>query len=53
MAAFVNAYPSLEVSHELVEGEYTAGAPITLNVTLSRDADEDDTEETVKSTFTA
>ncbi|QRV91442.1 pre-mRNA-splicing helicase BRR2 [Ceratobasidium sp. AG-Ba] len=42
VAAFVNAYPSLEVSHELVEGEYTAGAPITLNVTLSRDTDEDD-----------
>ncbi|KAG8696157.1 DEIH-box ATPase [Ceratobasidium sp. 395] len=45
VAAFVNAYPSLEVSHELVEGEYTAGAPIVLNVTLARDADEDDSED--------
>jgi pre-mRNA-splicing helicase BRR2 len=45
VAAFVNAYPSLEVSHELVEGEYTAGAPIALNVTLSRDADEDDADD--------
>ncbi|KAF8761911.1 Sec63 protein [Rhizoctonia solani] len=42
VAAFVNAYPSLEVSYELVEGEYTAGAPITMNVTLARDADDED-----------
>jgi pre-mRNA-splicing helicase BRR2 len=32
----------LDVSHELVKGEYTAGSPITLHVALSRDADEDD-----------
>lgn len=41
VAAFVNAYPTLEVEHDLVKGEYTAGAPITLQVNLSRDADED------------
>lgn len=42
MAAFVNSYPTLEVEPELVKGEYTAGAPIVLQVALSRDADEDD-----------
>lgn len=42
VATFVNAYPSIDVSHELVKGEYTAGAPIFLQVTLSRDVDEDD-----------
>ncbi|KDN49983.1 hypothetical protein RSAG8_01319, partial [Rhizoctonia solani AG-8 WAC10335] len=42
VAAFVNAYPSLEVSYELVEGEYTAGAPISMSVTLARDAEDDD-----------
>ena len=38
----MNSYPTLEVNHELVKGEYTAGAPITLQVALSRDADEDE-----------
>lgn len=42
VAAFVNSYPSLDVSHELVKGEYTAGAPILLQVTLGRDVEEDD-----------
>ncbi|KAE9386751.1 Sec63-domain-containing protein [Gymnopus androsaceus JB14] len=42
VAAFVNSYPSLDVSHELVKGSYTAGAPIILQVTLGRDVDEDD-----------
>ena len=41
VAAFVNSYPTLEVDHGLVKGEYTAGAPITLQVQLSRDVDED------------
>ncbi|PPQ67232.1 hypothetical protein CVT24_011551 [Panaeolus cyanescens] len=44
VAAFVNSYPSLDVNHELVKGEYTAGAPIYLKVALARDADEDDDE---------
>ncbi|KAF9006973.1 Sec63 Brl domain-containing protein [Cyathus striatus] len=42
VAMFVNSYPTLDVSHELVEGEYTAGSPITLKVTLARDVDEED-----------
>lgn len=42
MATFVNSYPTLDVSHELAKGDYTAGAPITLKVTLARDADEDE-----------
>ena len=39
---FVNSYPTLDVSFELAKGEYTAGAPITIQVALSRDADEED-----------
>ncbi|KIJ63099.1 hypothetical protein HYDPIDRAFT_29788 [Hydnomerulius pinastri MD-312] len=42
VATFVNSYPTLDVSFELVKGEYTAGAPILMQVVLSRDADEDD-----------
>ncbi|KAL0957931.1 hypothetical protein HGRIS_000112 [Hohenbuehelia grisea] len=42
VATFVNSYPTLDVNHELVKGEYTAGAPILLKVTLARDFDEDD-----------
>ncbi|KAJ3888614.1 Sec63 Brl domain-containing protein [Lentinula edodes] len=41
-AAFVNSYPSLDVTQELVKGECTAGALIFLQVTLSRDVDDDD-----------
>jgi pre-mRNA-splicing helicase BRR2 len=32
----------LDVSHELVKGDYTAGAPITLQVRLSRDVEDED-----------
>ncbi|KAL5507360.1 BRR2 [Sanghuangporus vaninii] len=42
VAAFVNSYPTLEVDSEFAKGDYTAGAPIVLQVALSRDADEDD-----------
>lgn len=42
VAAFVNSYPTLEVNHELVKGDYTAGTPLVLKVTLSRDADDED-----------
>lgn len=46
VATFVNSYPSLEVSHELQkQEEYTAGAPIVLSVTLSRDVDEDEVDD--------
>ncbi|KAJ7578996.1 putative RNA helicase [Mycena floridula] len=41
VAAFVNSYPTLEVDHQLVKGEYTAGSPIFIKVTLSREEDED------------
>ncbi|KAG7448800.1 Sec63-domain-containing protein [Guyanagaster necrorhizus] len=41
VATFVNSYPTLDVTHELVGGGYTAGAPIILQVALSRDVDED------------
>ncbi|KAJ7343359.1 putative RNA helicase [Mycena albidolilacea] len=42
VAMFVNSYPTLDVSHELVKGDYTAGAPIILQVALTRDLDDDD-----------
>lgn len=42
MAAFVNAYPTLDITHELVKGDYKAGDQITLKVGLSRDADDDE-----------
>jgi pre-mRNA-splicing helicase BRR2 len=42
VATFVNSYPTLDVSHELVKGDYTAGAPIVLKVVLARDVDEED-----------
>ncbi|KAJ4471946.1 Sec63-domain-containing protein [Lentinula lateritia] len=45
VAAFVNSYPSLDVAQELIKGEYTAGAPIFLQVTLSRDVDDEDSPE--------
>jgi len=42
VATFVNSYPTLDVTPELVKGDYTAGAPIILQVGLSREVDEDD-----------
>lgn len=53
VAMFVNSYPTLDVSYDLVKGDYTAGAPIMLKVTLARDADdeEDDTDQTVIAPF--
>ncbi|KAG5640834.1 hypothetical protein DXG03_006882 [Asterophora parasitica] len=44
VATFVNSYPTLDVTHEIVKGKYTAGAPIILQVALARDVDEDDAE---------
>ncbi|CCL98051.1 uncharacterized protein FIBRA_00045 [Fibroporia radiculosa] len=41
VATFVNSYPTLDVSYELAKGDYTAGAPISIQVSLSRDADEE------------
>ncbi|KAF9474450.1 Sec63-domain-containing protein [Pholiota conissans] len=53
VATFVNSYPTLDVSHELVKGEYTAGAPIILKVSLARDVDEEesDADQTVVAPF--
>ncbi|KDR76589.1 hypothetical protein GALMADRAFT_139507 [Galerina marginata CBS 339.88] len=52
VATFVNSYPTLDVSHELVKGEYTAGSSIFLKVTLARDIDEDDqSDQTVVAPF--
>jgi len=42
VAAFVNSYPTLDVAHEFVKGEYTSSTPIVLQVSLSRDVDEDE-----------
>ncbi|KAG6370880.1 putative RNA helicase [Boletus reticuloceps] len=47
VAKFVNSYPTLDVSHELVKGEYTASTPIAIKVVLSRDADEDDPDDQI------
>ncbi|EIW74460.1 Sec63-domain-containing protein [Coniophora puteana RWD-64-598 SS2] len=48
VATFVNSYPTLDVSFELAKGEYTAGAPIIMQVALSRDADEDDPDDSAQ-----
>jgi pre-mRNA-splicing helicase BRR2 len=50
---FVNSYPTLDVSYDLPKGDFTAGSPILLKVTLARDVDEDeeDTDQTVIAPF--
>ena len=45
VATFVNSYPTLDVSYELVKGDYTAGSPIVVKISLSRDTEEDEDEE--------
>ncbi|KAG8811095.1 DEIH-box ATPase [Serendipita sp. 399] len=46
VAAFVNAYPSLEVAHEFEAGEYTSTEPVSLKITLSSgEEDEEEDEE--------
>ena len=43
VATFVKSYRTLDVSYELMKGEYTAGTPIFLKVAaLSRDAEEEE-----------
>lgn len=43
VAKFVNSYPNVEVTHEVEDAdELTAGEPVTMNVTLTQDVDEDD-----------
>ncbi|KAI5476145.1 pre-mRNA-splicing helicase BRR2 [Pseudohyphozyma bogoriensis] len=52
VAKICNAYPSIEVSHEIEdEDELTAGSPITINVTLEREDDEDETSQVVPAPF--
>ncbi|KAI6134777.1 putative RNA helicase [Pisolithus croceorrhizus] len=53
VAMFVNSYPTLDVTYELVKDEYTAGAPILIRVSLARDADEEnpDDDQTVVAPF--
>ncbi|KAG1902400.1 DNA polymerase theta/eta [Suillus fuscotomentosus] len=45
VATFVNSYPTLDVSFKLKKGEYTAGAPITMQVSLARDVDDEDSDD--------
>lgn len=45
VATFVNSYPTLEVTHRLEKGDFTTSTPVHLEVTLSKDADEDEVEE--------
>jgi pre-mRNA-splicing helicase BRR2 len=40
----VNSYPTLEVTFELVKGDYKAGSPINLKVFINDGSDEDDDE---------
>lgn len=47
VAKFVNSYPTLDVSYELVKGDYTASTPIAIKVVLSRDADEEDPDDQI------
>lgn len=42
MARFVNSYPTLDISYELVKGDYTAGFPSHIKVTLQCDVEEDE-----------
>ena len=43
VARVCNAYPSIELSHELEDPEeLSAGSPMTINVTLEREIDEED-----------
>ncbi|KAG2058635.1 DNA polymerase theta/eta [Suillus hirtellus] len=44
-STFVNSYPTLDVSFKLEKGEYTAGAPITMQVSLARDVDDEDSDD--------
>ncbi|KZO96269.1 Sec63-domain-containing protein [Calocera viscosa TUFC12733] len=46
VAKFVNSYPNIEVSHELEDpDDLKAGSSIVLSVTLERDVDEDEGED--------
>jgi pre-mRNA-splicing helicase BRR2 len=45
VATFVNSYPTLDVTQQLEKADYTSSTPVTLQVSLSRDADEEDEED--------
>jgi pre-mRNA-splicing helicase BRR2 len=46
VAMFCNAYPNIEVAYELgVEGDVTAGDSVSIKISLSREGDEEDEED--------
>ena len=48
VAKFVNSYPNIEVSYSVEDADsLTSSDPITINVTLDRDADESDPDDQV------
>jgi len=49
VAMFVNSYPTIELSYEIVKAEYQAGVPIVIRAFLSRDVDEEDDAESNES----
>jgi len=49
VAIFVNSYPTIELSYEIVKAEYQAGVPIVIRAFLSRDVDEEDDAESNES----
>lgn len=53
VATFVNSYPTLDVSQHLGKGDYTSSTPVTLQVALSKEADEEeaDDDQTVVAPF--
>lgn len=52
VAKFCNAYPSIELAFEVEDPkELTAGSPITINIALEREVDEDDTNQIVCAPF--
>lgn len=50
VAQFVNSYPSIEVSFKIdepAEGGYNASTPISVHITLDREADEEDADPSI------
>ncbi|KAK4686317.1 pre-mRNA-splicing helicase BRR2, partial [Tremellales sp. Uapishka_1] len=48
VAKFVNSYPNIEVAYEIEDkNELTSGSPITISITLDREADEENPDDQV------